>query len=63
MEMALTARQVSAAEAKQMGLITEVLATKTELVDRAKALAKDIARKSPIALSGIKQVMQHSRCA
>ena len=62
MELALTARSVAAAEAKAMGLVSEVCENVEALEARAMQLASVIACKSPIAVTGTKRVLQHARC-
>ena len=62
MEMALTARKLSAGEARQMGLVSQICPSKDELQASARALALKLAAKSPVAITGIKRVMQHARC-
>jgi enoyl-CoA hydratase len=49
MELILTGRRFSAQEAKEMGLVARVFAKETWL-DDAKALARDIAAKPPLAI-------------
>ncbi len=61
MEMALTARKVSAREAAQAGLVTQVCQTQDVLKAAAFILAAAIAKKSPVAATGIKQVLLHAR--
>jgi len=62
MELALTARTFSAAEAKAMGLVTEVCDDVEAVEARAMQLAASIACKSPIAVTGTKRVLQNARC-
>ena len=52
-ELFFTARRVSAQEALAMGLVNEVVA-KTELEDRAYALAEGIAQNAPLTLRAVK---------
>lgn len=56
-EMALTGRSVDAAEALRLGLVTAVLADQGALDHHARELAREIAARSPLAISGIKAVM------
>ena len=63
MDMALSARKMTATEAAQIGLVTKVYQTQGELRSQAFNLAAAIAKKSPIAATGIKQVMLHARSA
>lgn len=48
MEMILTGRPISGKEAKEYGLVNKVVPNETFL-DEAKAMAKEIAKKSPVA--------------
>lgn len=59
--MALTARLVPSAEAMRMGLVTHVCPDKAAMNAYARNLACSIAKKSPIAVTGIKQIMLHAR--
>ena len=61
MELALTARTVDAAEAKALGLVSEVLADRNALYRRAHELAALIARKSPVATTGTKHILLQAR--
>ena len=61
MELSLTARSIAAAEAKAMGLVSEVCENVEALEARAMQLASVIACKSPIAVTGTKRVLQHAR--
>ena len=61
MELALTARTVNAAEAKDLGLVSEVLADRSALYRRAYELAAFIAKKSPVATTGTKHVLLQAR--
>jgi enoyl-CoA hydratase len=60
-EWALTARMVSAAEAKEARLVNQVFATQEALMAHAMETARLIASKSPIAIRGTKQVLNYSR--
>nr|GAT60400.1 delta-2 dienoyl-CoA isomerase [Mycena chlorophos] len=61
-ELAYTARFFSAAEALQLGLVSQVVPGGQEgVVAAALKLAKSIAGKSPVAVAGTKRVLNHSR--
>jgi delta(3,5)-delta(2,4)-dienoyl-CoA isomerase len=61
-ELAFTARDFSAAEALQLGLVSKVIEGNREEVQKsALALAASIAAKSPIAVVGTKHVLLHAR--
>jgi enoyl-CoA hydratase len=60
-ELALTGREVSAAEARSMGLVTKVLATAEALFEEARAVAGRIAGYPPHTVSGIKQVIERTQ--
>ena len=60
-ELAYTGRNVEADEAQQLGLINRRFATTQELHVGVHELAVLIAVKSPLAIRGIKQVLNYSR--
>jgi len=60
-EMAYTGRRMLADEAKDSGLVGEVYATQDEMLDAVHKLAAEIASKSPVAIYGLKAVMNYSR--
>ncbi|KHJ79251.1 hypothetical protein OESDEN_21107 [Oesophagostomum dentatum] len=60
-ELAFTARDVSADEALDFGLISRIYDNNKELIEGALDLAKTIAEKSPIAVQGTKEVLNHAR--
>tara|TARA_R110001592_G_scaffold54293_1_gene166184 strand:+ start:219 stop:1040 length:822 start_codon:yes stop_codon:yes gene_type:complete len=59
-EMAYTGNRITADRAHHFGLVNEVYETKDELLTAAWALAGDIAANSPLAVQGVKQVLQYS---
>ncbi|XP_030527678.1 delta(3,5)-Delta(2,4)-dienoyl-CoA isomerase, peroxisomal [Rhodamnia argentea] len=61
MELALTGRRMSGSEAKEMGLVSGVFGSKRELDDGVRLVAEAIASKSPMAITGTKDVLQTSR--
>ena len=60
-ELSLTARVFRAQEAKAMGLVTEVFADAAALQAATMKCAVAIAAKSPLAVTGTKRVLLHSR--
>ncbi|PKO86418.1 MAG: enoyl-CoA hydratase [Betaproteobacteria bacterium HGW-Betaproteobacteria-12] len=60
-ELAYTGRNVDAEEALRLGLINRHFATAEELMVGVREIAAAIASKSPQAIRGIKQVLNHSR--
>ena len=60
-ELAFTGRTFSAEEAQQMRLVNRVLEDQDATLTRAREVAGLIAEKSPLAVRGIKQVMNYSR--
>ena len=60
-ELAYTGRRLSADEAKACGLVNDVFADKAEMMSAVGDVAKDIASKSPIAISGIKEMLTYAR--
>ena len=60
-EMAYTGRRMLADEAKDSGLVGEVYETRDQMLDAVHKLAAEIASKSPVAIYGLKAVMNYSR--
>ena len=60
-ELALTGRRFFAPEAKELGLIGRTFSTKEEAWDAARAVAKEIAGNSPVAVVGTKVSLNYSR--
>jgi len=60
-ELAYTGRKVSAEEAEKLGLINRVFASNTTLTAAVREVAATIAAKSPLAIRGLKEVMNFSR--
>ncbi len=62
-ELAYTGRKFAAAEAARYGFLNRVEADHDAALATAQALAVEIAAKSPLAIAGIKQVLNHGRDA
>eukprot|EP00405_Crypthecodinium_cohnii_P013988 CAMPEP_0206451628 /NCGR_PEP_ID=MMETSP0324_2-20121206/19457_1 /ASSEMBLY_ACC=CAM_ASM_000836 /TAXON_ID=2866 /ORGANISM="Crypthecodinium cohnii, Strain Seligo" /LENGTH=276 /DNA_ID=CAMNT_0053921551 /DNA_START=52 /DNA_END=882 /DNA_ORIENTATION=+ len=60
-ELALTARNFSAQEAKEMGLVSRVLASEEEAMKAALEIAKQIIANSPVAVAGTKKNLNFAR--
>lgn len=60
-EMAYTGERLGAARALAVGLVNDVLPDADALLDRALALARTIAAKSPLAVAGSKLALNHAR--
>ena len=60
-EMAYTGERVGAERALAIGLVNEVLADADATRERAVALARTIASKSPLAIAGTKLALNHAR--
>ena len=61
-ELTYTARPFSAIEAEKLGLVSKVVqGGRDEVVKEALELARFIASKSPVAVSGSKHLITHSR--
>ena len=60
-ELAYTGRRMLADEAKESGLVSDVYNSQEEMVNAAKEMANEIAKKSPIAIYGLKALMIYSR--
>ena len=60
-EMAYTGRRMYAPESKETGLVSDVYESQEAMLSAANDLAKEIASKSPVAIYGLKAVMNYSR--
>ena len=60
-EMAYTGRRMYAPEAKDSGLVSDTFENQEKMLVAANKLAKEIASKSPVAIYGLKAVMNYSR--
>ncbi len=60
-ELALTGRRMTAAEAGRHGLLNHVAADSDSAVAEGLALAREIAARSPLAVAGVKAVLNHAR--
>ena len=60
-EMAYTGERLGAVRALAVGLVNDVLPDAASLLDRAMALARTIASKSPLAIAGSKLALNHAR--
>ncbi|MEA2781390.1 MAG: crotonobetainyl-CoA hydratase, partial [Rhodospirillaceae bacterium] len=56
MDLILTGRRMSAAEAKHWGLVSEIV-PRERLMDRAHEIAGEIARSAPLAVMALKEVL------
>ncbi|KAK4786243.1 hypothetical protein SAY86_002932 [Trapa natans] len=61
MELALTARRFSGVEAKEIGLVSRVFASKREMDEGVRIVAEGIASKSPLAVIGTKAILLRTR--
>ena len=60
-ELAYTGRRFPAAEAAHWGFVNRVADSHDAALAAAESLARDICAKSPLAITGIKQVLNHAR--
>ena len=60
-ELAYTGRRFDAAEARQIGLVSQLHGTRDGLIHEAMTMARSIARKSPLAIAGIKRNLGYAR--
>ena len=60
-ELAYAGRRLPAKKAMQFGLVNDVFATQDEMLKHVMALAKDIAKKSPLAVHGSKVMINYAR--
>lgn len=60
-DLALTGRKMMADEAEKYGLISAIFDDQESMLDHAMDTAREIASKSPLAISGIKEIINYSR--
>lgn len=60
-ELAYTGRRMGAEEAKSIGLVNAVFDTHEALLEGVMAVAREIAKKAPIAIYGTKRLINYSR--
>lgn len=60
-ELAYTAGKLSAQRAKEIGLVNEVFADHQSLLDGVMAIAREITKRSPMAVAGCKEMINYSR--
>lgn len=60
-ELAYTGRELGAAQAREIGLVNRVYSDHEALLEGVFAIAREIAAKSPIAVSGTKQMINYMR--
>ncbi len=60
-ELAYTGRRLSAAKAKELGLVNEVFDTQEAMLDHVLATAREIATKDPLAVTGSKVLINYGR--
>ncbi|KAI1418718.1 ClpP/crotonase [Hypoxylon sp. FL1857] len=60
-DVCLTARAFGAHEALAVGFVSQVLETKAKAIEAATMLASFIASKSPVAVQGTKELLNHAR--
>lgn len=58
-ELAFTGKDIDAARALQIGLVSDVLETPEALLDASRKMAAEIAANPPLVVQGIKQVMNY----
>ncbi|MEL7546499.1 MAG: crotonase/enoyl-CoA hydratase family protein [Pseudomonadota bacterium] len=60
-QMSYTGERVSAEKAKEIGLVNEVYETHEEMLDHVMGIAREIAAKSPLAVTGCKVLINYGR--
>ena len=60
-ELALTGRKFSAKKALGYGLVNEVFDSHKEMIDHALNTANEIAKKAPLAVTGVKEILNYNR--
>jgi enoyl-CoA hydratase len=57
-ELAFTGKDIGAARAREIGLVNDIYPNEEALFDAARALASEIADNSPLAVRGVKEVLE-----
>ncbi len=60
-ELAFTGRRMMADEALAQGLVNQVFDSHDDMLESVRGIAAEIATKSPLAISGIKEMINHAR--
>jgi enoyl-CoA hydratase len=60
-ELAYTGRKFDANEAKEIGLVNKVFATQDAMLEGVMNVAAEIAKQSPVAVAGCKEMINYSR--
>lgn len=60
-ELAYTGRRVDAAEAREMRLVNQVFESREAMVEAVRAIAAQIAAKSPLSIRGTKEMVMYAR--
>lgn len=60
-EMAYTGNSITARRAKEIGLVNEVFADQAAMLEGVMAVARDIAKNSPLAVHGTKEMITYAR--
>lgn len=60
-ELTYTGRDFDGKTAKDIGLVSRVLADKNEMMTKAEEIARDISKKSPLAIYAIKKMFNFHR--
>lgn len=60
-ELAYTGRRMGAQEAQSFGLVNRVFATQEEMLEGVMNIAREIAKKAPLAVYGCKRMILHAR--
>ena len=60
-QMAYTGERIGAAKAKEIGLVNDVFDTQEEMLDYVMGVAKEIASKDPLAVTGCKALINYGR--
>ena len=60
-QLAYTGERLSAAKAKELGLVNEVFSSREELLAHVLGVAREVARKNPLAVTGCKTAINYGR--
>mmetsp|Transcript_37951 Transcript_37951/g.70683 ORF Transcript_37951/g.70683 Transcript_37951/m.70683 type:complete len:132 (-) Transcript_37951:134-529(-) len=60
-QLSFTGERLGAAQAKQLGLVNDVFPSQDSLLQHVMAVAAEIARKNPLAVTGCKTMINYGR--
>ena len=60
-QLAYTGERLDALKAKELGLVNDVFATQQELLEHVMGVAREVASKNPVAVTGCKTLINYGR--